>query len=269
MNSIEEKEGKAEAQCYYYNLGQVESIEDIFFVTSRDMMVVSKKRIYMFNIQTHQKIFVGKQIYYVGDAVTENNISKQWYIKNAYFCEIHKMYYMILFKSYKEYRIMRFEIEENKLIREKVQDISQAFEDFEISTKEPNIVFLITRLGILKFDFNYNNGQDDKKKEKMTKLEMRRKKRMKTQEKKYNEDGTRLFFKIKGKEIHFIKFTPNMKFFYTHSGKVLQKYLTDGCLLVKSFHEHDTSIRNMIFDRDLPYMFTYIFLFHNFINSCQ
>lgn len=258
LNTLVETGDSAEVNCEYFDIGCKRPIEDLFLLTSRELMVVSKKHVYEFNIsidyRTRNFNLEGGEIY----SVEKNEDDQEKIIINAKFCEHHKMYYMHLRKTNSIYAIVRFEVEGGQMIREVEREISRKFTDFEVSFKDPQILFFVMADGIFKFDFRYDHEEIEQEEEKLTKADRRKKEgiRLKTQERTYNQQGFKLFFHIKDKEINFIKFSKNMKFFYTHSGKVFQKYLAEGGVLVKSFYEHDTIIKDLVMPQHVPYMFT-------------
>ena len=258
LDTVVETGDSAEVQCEYFDIGCKRPIEDLFLLTSRELMVVSKKHVYEFKISFTYRggkcNLKGGEIY----SVEKKESDSEKIIINAKFCEHHKMYYMHLRKTNLIYAIVRFEVERGEMIREVEREISRKFTDFEVSYKDPQILFFVMIDGIFKFDFGYDHDEIEEEEEKLSKADRRKKegKRLKTQERMYNQQGFKLFFQIKDKEINFIKFSKNMKFFYTHSGKIFQKYLAEGGVLVKSFCEHDTVIQDLVMPDQVPYMFT-------------
>jgi hypothetical protein len=158
--------------------------------------------------------------------------------------------------------ICTFLLENNQVKDLKKLTETKTIDDFELDQKDPMNIFLVSQNEVFKHNFLQNNTFSNIKLKKKSSIGINTKK-MKTHFRKRNKKKVNfkeedvLLDTVYSNNLHpikFFKFDQNMKHFYTHEGKTIQKYSFEKRVLVKSFEGHKYVVQNLIFTSDYCFM---------------
>ena len=214
-------------------------------------MVISEKKIFLFKIILNEHDFglQGGEIYCVVQSQ-----STGWFIESLEFSERHGLFYVILKKSSERSEVRRFELNEGKLVQPVQRTIRDSFRHLQVCPNNPDWLYFTDQNMVYKLDLGNNQQTTNSVSRQLKKASQRR--RTTREAVKEEEDGAELFFKMESQEIYFLQFTEDSKYFFINLGKSLQKYLTEGTKLVKSYEEHEGDVRDLLMPMGVPFMFT-------------
>lgn len=243
-----------------------EKIEDIFLVDSV-LIIVSKSKIFKVLLHNCPKNISVTEFF---DNNLHANTSKK--IKDVIYSKTHKSFYLLLRnKNDLDSIICKFDAEKEKTENLIKVQIDKKIDRFEIDKKDPLNMFIICQKEVFICSLEQQNLKISKLTKRKSSIGINLAQTSRIRKKfQQNNRADRLMREVEDTwdqkiyrrvhanakhEIRFFKFDKEMKYYYTHDGKVLKKYLYETNTLMQNFEGHKETLKNVMFTNDFSFMF--------------